>query len=69
MSNECKKLFGLMNFDVEGAVCNFGLEQELFFVPRDKYYSARIFSSPVARWARCAPAARRAATTTWAPST
>ena len=33
MSNECKKLFGLMNFDVGGAVCNFGLEQELFFVP------------------------------------
>ena len=39
MSNECKKLFGLMKFDVEGAVCNIGLEQELFFVPRDKYYS------------------------------
>jgi glutamine synthetase len=39
MSNECKKLFGLMNFDVEGAVCNIGLVQELFFVPRDKYYS------------------------------
>jgi hypothetical protein len=40
MSNECKKLFGLMNFDVEGAVCaNTGPEQELFcFVPRDKYY-------------------------------
>jgi glutamine synthetase len=38
MSNECKKLFGLMNFDIEGAVCNIGLEQELFFVPRDKYY-------------------------------
>jgi len=69
MSNECKKLFGLMKFDVEGAVCNIGLEQELFFVPRDKYYSARIFSSPVARWARCAPAARRAATITWDPST
>jgi hypothetical protein len=31
-----------------------GLEQELFFVPRGKYYSARTFSSPVARWARCA---------------
>ena len=38
MSNECKKLFGLMKFDVEGAVCNIGLEK-LFFVPRDKYYS------------------------------
>jgi hypothetical protein len=35
MSNECKKLFGLMKFDVEGAVCNIGLEQqELFFVLR-----------------------------------
>jgi hypothetical protein len=29
-----------MNFDVEGgAVCNIGLDQELFFVPHDKYYS------------------------------
>jgi glutamine synthetase len=38
MSNECKKLFGLMGFDIDGAVCNIGLEQELFFVPREKFY-------------------------------
>ena len=38
MSREGKRLFGMMGMDIEGMVCNIGLEQELFFVPRDQYF-------------------------------
>jgi glutamine synthetase len=38
MSKEGKRLFGKMGVETSGMVCNIGLEQELFFVPRDAYY-------------------------------
>jgi glutamine synthetase len=37
MSAAGRELFALMGYDIEGLVCNVGLEQELFFVPRDQY--------------------------------
>jgi glutamine synthetase len=38
MSKQGKRLFGQMGVETSGLVCNIGLEQELFFVPRDAYY-------------------------------
>jgi hypothetical protein len=69
MSNECKKLFGLMNFDVEGAVCNNTAASSR------NCSSSRVASTtppgpPVSRsHAGQDVPARRAATTTWDPPT
>ena len=38
LSVQGKRLLGLMGFDVGGLVCNIGLEQEMFLVPRAAYY-------------------------------
>jgi len=38
LSTQGKRLFSLMGFDIEGLVCNIGLEQEMFFVPREQFY-------------------------------
>ena len=33
-----RRLFGLMGFNIGGLVCNIGLEQEFFLIPREAYY-------------------------------
>jgi glutamine synthetase len=38
LSKQGQRLFSQMGFDIDGLVCNIGLEQEVFFVPRDQFY-------------------------------